>query len=117
MLWAHLSSMEKAQRAELLRKRFRAIGGFAYVPSGKPRRFRYDIRGTPILMGWDSGNGRREDRAVDWIKEPDAKPSLTPKTKHNTGAPALTTIAQKAPKKLCAAFATAEAYLASRVRR
>jgi len=37
LLRAHLDSMEKAARAQMLRQRFKATVGLAYVPSGNQR--------------------------------------------------------------------------------
>jgi len=87
--------MDKAERARLLRQRFRAIGGQIYVPSAKPRRFRYDIRSTPIVMGWPEAEGN-DRRAPGWMKQPDAKLSLAPKPeRRRKGASALTRIAER----------------------
>lgn len=57
-------------------------------------------------------------RAPTWMREPNAKPKLTPRTKRNEGTSAITKIAEKAaPKKLVRTFETAETLLAARARR
>lgn len=105
--------MDKAERIEFLRLRFLAIGGSPYVPSGKPRRVRYSFSGRPICMAW-ADNGRRDDRAPDWIRIPNPKPNVTLRTKYRNGVPALASIAQRPGKKLIKAFQNAETFAASR---
>lgn len=57
-------------------------------------------------------------RAPTWMRQPDAKPQLTPRVKRNAGTSTVTKIAQKAaPKKLVRMFASAETLLAERARR
>jgi hypothetical protein len=109
--------MDKAQRAQLLRERFKAVGGSPFeftgvrkpkpVPRPKPNRVRID---------WPQANTDTR-RAGVWMHEPDPKPKPTPRVKHSQGKSAVTRIAEKAPKKLSLAFATAEALLAARARR
>jgi len=107
--------MDKAERARLLRERFTAKGGKAYVPTGKPRRYVYVISGRPISMAWPEAN-RDTTRAGSWMHRPDPQPEIIPMPKRRTGAPVLAKIAAKAPKKLARNFATAEQLLAARVR-
>lgn len=86
--------MDKVARGELLKARFRAVGGLPYMPTGKPRRQRYTPTGRELNMAWGVGPPRRDDRAPDWISEADSRPpTLT--TKRNQGPSALTKIAQK----------------------
>lgn len=90
--------MDKAQRAELLRQRFKATGGFAYVPSGKP------VNKTPVrpkidrlVTGWPQAN-RDTTRAGLWMHKPDPKPKVIPRPRRNAGAPVLTKVAFKAKR-------------------
>lgn len=104
--------MDKGQRAELLRQRFKAKGGFAYVPSGKIIHAK-PAQNEPakIYLQWPQAN-RDTRRAGIWMHKPDPKAKPTPRTKRNAGVPVLTRIADKAsPKKLKRRFATAETYL------
>jgi len=87
--------MDKTQRAELLRLRFRAVGGIPYQPSGKPLRYRHSIIGRDLSMCWDGGPPRRDDRAPHWIGEPDQKPKPVPRPKNNQCESPLTKIARQ----------------------
>ena len=108
--------MDKAERAKLLRQRFKAKGGIAYVPSNKPRRYRHVITGGAFHMAWPEAN-KDTRRAGLWMHRPDARPPIQLRTKRNAGAPALAKIAAKAPTKLVRAFATAEQFAAARGQR
>jgi hypothetical protein len=96
--------MNRAQRAELLRRRFKANGAFAYVPSGKPAK---------IYIQWPEAN-RDTARAGVWMHPADPRPKVIPRTKNRKGVPALTMIAAKAPKKLVRACRTADVLVAAR---
>ena len=104
--------MDKAQRAELLRKRFKAKGGVPYVPSGKPRPFRYTFTGRPINMAWPEAVKETRVAAV-WARKVHRKPGVTVRPKRNAGQSALSKIAQKAPKKLLRTYRDAESLLAA----
>ena len=107
--------MEKAQRAELLRQRFRAVGGVAYAGSGRARKQRHEPKPWRN-MAWPEINPDTK-RAPDWMREADAKPKLTVRVKHNTGKPIMAKIAEKTqPRKLVRKYRDAETLLASRAR-
>lgn len=108
--------MDKAQRAELLRQRFRAVGGFAYVTSEKTRKPVHESKPWRN-MAWPEIIPDTK-RAPTWMRQPDAKPDLTPRVKHNAGTSAVSKIAAKAaPQKLLRAFVNADQLLAARARR
>lgn len=102
----------------MLRRRFRAVGGIPYQPTGRPIRKPYVVSGRPIHMAWDHGPSRRDDRAPDWIAEIEHMPRLTVCPKRNSGAVAtLTKVAHKATlKKLQRRYSNAEALLSERGR-
>lgn len=109
--------MDKAQRAELLRQRFKAkAGSMAYVPSGMPAKAPEPVTGRMRFGGWGFALSHRWGR-TEWLETPDPKPKPSVATKHRKGVPALTVIAAKAPKKLVRRYATAETLLAERARR
>jgi|GEM_PF-4449012 len=87
--------MDKAERAELLRQRFKAKGGLPYVAkiTVKPRHTQESRR--PIMMAWPECE-RNTSRAPRWLKEADMKDDLTPKPeRRRKGDLALTRIAAK----------------------
>lgn len=91
--------MDKAQRAELLRQRFRANGGLPYVPSGRVRsKPHVPAKPTNICLQWPEAN-RDTARAGLWMHRPDEPEKPTVTTKRRTGVAALTKIAEKWPVK------------------
>ena len=114
MLLRHLGSMEKAARAQLVRQRFKAKGGFAYVCTGQTKQ-KAAARPKPpkIYFQWPQAN-RDTARAGVWMHKPDAKPKVAPRTRHNAGMAVLTKIAAKEPGKLKRRHATAEGLLSER---
>lgn len=106
--------MTKEERGKLLRQRFK---GFPFVFSGvrKPKPVPRP-KPTRIVMGWPEAN-KDTRRAGVWMHKADPKPKIVPRPKRNAGTPALTKIAQKAPKKLVRTYRNAEEMLAARARR
>jgi hypothetical protein len=102
--------MEKAERAKALRDRFKATGGLPYVNSGRVRRG-YVVLPKPTGRGFVSLGPALNGEPLLWVKAPDAKPKVAPRTKRNAGAPMLIKIAAKAPKKLVRAYRNKEAML------
>lgn len=102
--------MEKAERANLLRERFKANGGLPYVKSGRARRG-FVVLPKPTGRGYVSLGPALNGQSSQWVKAPDAKPTMIPPSKRNAGTPVLTKIAAKAPKKLVRKYANAEAFL------
>jgi hypothetical protein len=111
--------MDKAQRAEVLRQRFKEKAGkWQYVTTGRPRpqvepkpkvsRLDCQSFGLAVSHKW----GRTE-----WLETPDVKAQAELGNRNRKGVPALTTIAAKAPKKLVRTYRDAETLLASRARR
>ena len=89
--------MDKAQRAELLRRRFKAKGGVAYVPTGKPLKPRHDPKPWRN-MAWPEiiPDTKRVPKA--WQEPIPAKP-VELKTKRAAKVSPLTRIAEKWPIK------------------
>ena len=90
--------METAQRAELLRKRFRVLGGLPFIAKGqrKPRieparGNGYQLRPFPVLL---------QKHRVTWVSEPDVRPPVTVTTKRRKGPSPLTVLAKQKPVKL-----------------
>jgi hypothetical protein len=108
--------MEKARRGEFLKQRFKAIGGVAYVPTGKPKPYRHTFTERPIQMAWPQIIPDTK-RAPGWMRVPDAKPVPVPQPKRNAGASPLAKIAKQSGRKLVRAYRNAEAFAASRKRR
>jgi hypothetical protein len=96
---AQFGSMDKAQRRELLRRRFREIGGLPYQPTGKQR---IALTSVPLPKHWAGkplavfyGASLCENR-TDWISQPDPKPHRSGiRLKRKNGVSALAKIAQK----------------------
>jgi hypothetical protein len=110
--------MEKSERSDMIRKRFKAKGGFLLVlPKAKPRPA---PRPKPavVCMRWPEAN-RDTRRAGIWMHAPDPKPKIVPTVKRNAGEVSmLSKMAKKAePKKLKRRVANAEQLLAERARR
>src|SRR5688572_14777892 len=108
--------MDTETRAELLRQRFRAIGGMPFTASGKPRKPQPVAQPKParICLQWPEAN-RDTSRAGVWMHKPDPKRKVLPSVKNNAGESAITRISRKAnAKKLSRAYRTAEALLAER---
>jgi hypothetical protein len=86
--------MDKAERAKLLRSRFKAVGG-------KPRAIEAPSKAeAPKPRGWFTfglwGGDMAEPKLNDWVQIPDEKPPLTVKTeRRRKGDTALTKIAAK----------------------
>ena len=108
--------MTTEQRAQLLRVRFRAKGGFPFI--GKARkRVNCQPIGKPSRQLVHFGVSLCERRAA-WIAKPDQIHAIIPRVKRARGCEAvLTKIATNAPKKLVRLYRNAEALLASRARR
>jgi hypothetical protein len=107
--------MDKAQRAEMLRKRFKAKGGFPFVFTGT-RKAKPEPRPKPtkICLQWPEANNDTR-RAGIWMHAPNPKAEVTPRIKRNAGVPVFIRIAEKTiSKKLKRRHANAESLLAER---
>ena len=91
--------MDKAERAQLIRTRFKAKGGLRWVlgePRPKaPERSTVRCFGPAWLMVSNGGHVKA------WVKEPDAgNAGVTPQTRRTARKHALTKIAEQLPAKL-----------------
>jgi hypothetical protein len=87
--------MDKTQRAQLLRERFRAKGGVPFVAPAivKPRR-QTKGQGFRLIAFGKSNDGRQPV----WLQRPDAAPKIIPKSEHRRkGKNALARIAAHYP--------------------
>lgn len=110
--------MDKAQRAKILRDRFKkVVGAFAFTPPKTKKPKRYEPRRTAFRFVYPMGFAGGPGFVGKWVVRADDKPEPTVTTKHRKGIPALTVIAAKAPKKLKRRHASAEALLAERAPR
>ena len=94
--------MEKAQRVELIKARFRAkVGKGAYVSSGRaPREPQQPARESRVTLGsFGLALAHRWGR-TRWLEASDAAPAFPLGERHRAGVPALTKIAAQAPRKL-----------------
>jgi hypothetical protein len=88
-------SMDKAQRAELIRRRFQAVVKLPYVPTGKVKPKTPPIaKPTKICLQWPEAN-QDTTRGGIWIHESDKKPKLMPQAKRSHGESPLTKIARR----------------------
>ncbi len=114
MLCRQSVSMEKAQRAELLRQRFQAKAGkWQYVSTGRTRPDAETPKPSRLDSSFGFALSHRWGR-TEWLETPDAKTKRAVGTRNRKGIPALTVIAAKAPKKLTRRRATAEGLLSER---
>jgi hypothetical protein len=67
--------VNKAARAELLRLRFRAVGGVAYKASGKPIRLREEYRPKGTCTGLTPHGQMTQRHQVEWVTRPDETPA------------------------------------------
>lgn len=121
--------MNLEERAALLREKLRVKGGAirserpagmfaAHTPIEHPKRVRHVVYPTPTGRGFVSLGPSLNSKPAVWVRMPDDKPAVRPRTKHRTGAPALAKIAQTAgQKKLIRAYRNAEEVLAERAQR
>lgn len=89
--------MDKAQRAELLRQRFKAIAGpYATRQPAKAKAKRYVPTRTPYRFTYPMGFAGGHGIVGQWVVAADAKPELTVEPcKRRKGKAALTLIAEK----------------------
>jgi hypothetical protein len=107
--------MDKAQRAEFLRQRFKkVVGAFGFRASGELKPKRYEPRRTEFRfvypMGFQGGVGI----VGKWVVTADEKTAPTVQPRHRKGRNAIATIAAKQPGKLKRRHATAEGLLSER---
>jgi hypothetical protein len=107
--------MTKDERAKVLRDRFKANGGFPYVPCGKTSR--YVVLPKPTGKGFVSLGPALNSKPPRWMTMPDPNTKATLRLKHRVGFSALTKIAAKAPTKLVRTYRNAESMLAERAQR
>lgn len=89
------ASMDKAQRADLLRSRFKAKGGLPYLAKITAKPMRHQETRRPIVMAWPECEGNTS-RAPRWLKAANPELSLGPKPeRRRKGDTALTRIARK----------------------
>lgn len=87
--------MNKAERASLLRRRFRATGGLPYTKADRPPRTVVE-RVPPAKIYFPLPECTSDTkRAGKWMHEPNPKPKSELRTKRNQGVSALTKIAAK----------------------
>jgi hypothetical protein len=90
--------MNTSERGELLRKRFRALGGLPLPkmekrpPTNDPVKPKgYQLRPFPVLL---------QKHRVRWVSEADLRPAVTVATKRRQGPSSLTVLAKQKPVKL-----------------
>jgi hypothetical protein len=91
--------MDKARRVEMLKARFRATGGFPFVPTGirKPRVVHVVGRRCPDEWPQIEVN---HNRTPDWMRETAHQPKFNIKSKRQTGESALIRMSRKLCLKL-----------------
>lgn len=91
--------MDKNERAQILRDRFRALGGFPFPKSTRPPKPRFERRKETGSRAYLHGEALRCGVKQEWVMQPDAKPEpFTPS--HFTRPSPLTKIAAQLPAKL-----------------
>ncbi len=90
--------MERAQRGELLRQRFKAKGGIAYVGRGRLAPKQEKRKWRNFSAAYIHGAQVSATRC-DWLSEPDAKPETFTPSRITRPSP-LTKIAEQLPRKL-----------------
>jgi hypothetical protein len=85
--------MTQRERAELLRQRFRALGGIPYKAKGATPQKEHLKPPTPFRLALFAVTPTEHRHA--WIATPDEKEPPHVEMKHRTGVPALTLIAAK----------------------
>jgi len=91
--------MEKSKRGDLLRKRFKAIGGLAYIGRGRKRA--QERRAQPWFYSPLPGIIPDTKRAPAWMLEAQVRITLTPgPERRRKGEAALTRIARQLLTKL-----------------
>ncbi len=114
--WHKARSMDKQERAKIIRERFKSkVGGFAFQKPSMAKPKRYIPTRTPFRFIYPMGFAGGPGYVGKWVVRPDDKPEPTVTTNHRTGVPALATIAEKvtAPK-LNRRHAIAEGLLSER---
>lgn len=90
--------MDKAQRAELLRQRFKVKGVFGYVPSGKPRKMPDEPKPRQHIA-WPVTVPETPHAPKSWFKQTRAEP-VSLQMKRAAKVSPLTKIAAQLPRKL-----------------
>lgn len=110
--------MDKAERAKMLRQRFKATGGFPFVFTGVRKSKPVEPpRSREVYSRWHHCEATNLERVSVWVKQPNTAPRPDLREKRNQGKRALNRIAEKAPSKLVKSYQTAEALLAERAQR
>lgn len=106
--------MNPAERAQLIRERFNKKRGnlaTATKPRGmakpglsspRPTSAQLISQKTAVIfpVGLSPFGEFTKRHQVEWVRVPDSRPRVTPRTKRREGVPALTRIADQLPKKL-----------------
>lgn len=110
--WHKARSMDKATRADLLRKRFTALGGkLPPICSTKKRKLKGPAKAYRTHYSY--GVSLCETRCR-WVETPDGFPTTLCEPKRRLGKRALVEIANKQPQKPKRRYATAEGWLSER---
>ncbi|MEI6861000.1 MAG: hypothetical protein WCL04_01975 [Verrucomicrobiota bacterium] len=88
--------MTKEERGQLMRARFRALGGLPYINADVPRK----PKGDPVrpTKGISWGLLLVDDRK-QWVSRPDPMPAKPLGKRNRAGKPAVVSIAEKQPEK------------------
>ncbi len=92
-------NMESAQRVELLRQRYKAKGGIAYVGRGNVALKPAERKRRNFSAAYVHG-AQVSATHCDWLNAPDARRKVTPRTNRKRGLHPLNKIAEQLPRKL-----------------
>jgi hypothetical protein len=91
--------MDKAIRAEMLRRSYRANGGIPFVAVGFRRPKRGPAKPKRVFSEWPQVDVNH-NRTPDWLREPEHKPALRVEPKRLAHESALTSMSRKLCLKL-----------------